>query len=100
MIKELNKLSGSNGCLVAVIVLILVVLFLGINALIVMWLWNWVIVGIFGLKMITAWEALGLYLLSGMLFKSSVSQLSDIMIECSKDRTSMLHSPDSYCKVT
>lgn len=70
----MNGITANNLPWVLVAVLVVVAIFLGINALIVMWLWNWVIVGIFGLKMITAWEALGLYLLSGFLFKSSVSQ--------------------------
>lgn len=71
--RELNKLSGSNGCLAGMIVLVLIVAYLGINALIIMWLWNWVMVAVFGLKLITAWEALGLFVLSNMFFKSWIT---------------------------
>lgn len=38
-----------------------------------MWLWNWLMVGLFGLPVIGFWEAVGLYLLSNILFKSSTS---------------------------
>jgi len=36
----------------------------------VMWLWNGLMPVIFGLPIITAWQALGLTILSGFLFKS------------------------------
>jgi hypothetical protein len=42
-------------------------------ALPVMWLWNWLFPEIFGLQTITFWQALGLLVLCGALFKSSSS---------------------------
>jgi high-affinity Fe2+/Pb2+ permease len=36
----------------------------------VMWLWNWLMPAIFGLPIITFWQAVGLLVLSHMLFKS------------------------------
>ena len=36
-------------------------------------LWNWLMTKIFGLINITIWEALGLTLLSGILFGNSIS---------------------------
>jgi hypothetical protein len=39
----------------------------------VMWLWNAFIPDIFGLKEISFWQAFGLSLLSGILFRSSNS---------------------------
>lgn len=39
----------------------------------VMWLWNWLIVDIFQLIKIDFWQALGLNILCGILFKSSSS---------------------------
>ena len=39
----------------------------------VKWLWNWLMPEIFGLQKITAWQALGLLLLSGFLFRTSSS---------------------------
>lgn len=39
----------------------------------VMLLWNWLMPVIFGLTKLTFWQALGLNLLSGFLFKNSTS---------------------------
>ena len=39
----------------------------------IMWLWNWLVPSIFGLRTITCWEALGLSLLSGFLIKPTIS---------------------------
>lgn len=36
-----------------------------------MWLWNWLMPDIFGLKTINEWQALGLLALSSILLKSS-----------------------------
>ena len=38
-----------------------------------MWLWNWLMPSIFGLRTINLWESLGLLLLTGFLFRSSSS---------------------------
>lgn len=46
-------------------------------ALPVMLLWNWLIPVIFGLPSISFWQALGLSLLSSLLFKSSSSSSSN-----------------------
>ena len=42
----------------------------------VMWLWNWLMPVIFGLIEIDFWQALGLNLLAGFLFRSSNSASS------------------------
>lgn len=39
----------------------------------VMWLWDWLMPELFGLKEITWLQALGITLLSGLLFRSSSS---------------------------
>ncbi|MFW6272701.1 MAG: hypothetical protein ACOC2U_02840 [bacterium] len=36
-----------------------------------MWLWNWLMPTIFGLTKITFWQALGINILSGLLFGKS-----------------------------
>jgi len=41
------------------------------------WLWNWLMPLIFGLTKITFWQALGLNLLCGMLFKSNSSTIKN-----------------------
>lgn len=35
------------------------------------WLWNWLMTDLFSLQTITVWQALGINLLSGFLFKGS-----------------------------
>jgi hypothetical protein len=51
----------------------LVVVAAVLMALPTMWLWNWLMPTIFGLIKIGFWQALGLNLLAGILFKSSSS---------------------------
>ena len=54
-----------------VFVAVFIILFFSfISAWFVMLLWNWLIPAIFGLKVITFWQAFGLNLLSGLLLKS------------------------------
>lgn len=59
---------------------VVVVLFLGFVALLMglplMWLWNWLMPGLFGLKTIGFWQAVGLNFLSSILFKSSSASSS------------------------
>lgn len=60
---------GSTGEAVAKLFLILILITL------ILWLplyllWNWLMPEIFGLTEITMWQALGLMLLSSILFKS------------------------------
>lgn len=38
--------------------------------LIVMWLWNWIMPDVFGLKELTYWQAWGIVLLAHILFKA------------------------------
>ena len=51
------------------VALILCVLF----AFPTMWLWNWLMPALFGITKITFWQALGINLLSEILFKSTSS---------------------------
>lgn len=46
----------------------LVVLFIALFGFIVMWLWNWLMPALFGLKTIGYWQALGLFILGKILF--------------------------------
>jgi hypothetical protein len=62
------------GMISVVVVMIIVVACL--LAFPVKWLWNWIMPILFNLKEITAWQALGLTLLCGLLFKSTVSNQS------------------------
>lgn len=47
-----------------------VVLITLLMALPVMWLWNWLMPELFGMTTITFWQALGISMLSSLLFKS------------------------------
>jgi hypothetical protein len=37
-----------------------------------MYVWNWIVPSIFGLRYITFWEAVGLNILTGILFRNSI----------------------------
>ena len=54
----------ARGIRIAIIGIIALVLF----GFVVMWMWNWLMPSIFGLRLITFWQALGLVILSKILF--------------------------------
>jgi hypothetical protein len=54
--------------LAAVVTLGFVALILGLP---LMWLWNWIMPELFYLDTITFWQAVGLNLLTGILFRSN-----------------------------
>lgn len=58
--------TDAFSLLIATLIAIAVVALLSV---IVMWLWNWIAVGLFGLPVVGFWEAFGIWLLSGILFK-------------------------------
>ena len=45
--------------------------------LVVMWLWNWLMPGIFNLPEITYWQAVGVFILCHLLFKSHLGHGKD-----------------------
>lgn len=67
-------MEGFVKGLVLVITFMAIVVLMGLfMAWPVMLLWNWLIPSIFGLKVLTFWEAWGVMMLSSFLFKSSSS---------------------------
>ena len=60
--------------LAAILVVILIAVILGFP---LMWLWNWLMPGIFNLPEITFWQALGLNALSTILFKQNINTKKD-----------------------
>jgi hypothetical protein len=63
-----------NNVLEAVLLIVgLIVLAAILLALPLQLLWNWLMPTIFNLPMITFWQALGLNIMSGILFKSNVN---------------------------
>ena len=63
-----NIIETIGSVLAAILMIVLVALILGFP---LMWLWNWLMPGIFNLPEITFWQALGLNALSAILFKST-----------------------------
>lgn len=66
-VKDLTGMEALTGCLLVIVIMIL---WAFVMALPVMWLWNWIMPMLFGLKTLTWVEALGVNLLCGFLFKS------------------------------
>lgn len=67
---DLTGMEALVGCLAMIAIM---VLWAFVMALPVMWLWNWLMPMLFGLKTLTWVEALGVNLLCGFLFKGSYS---------------------------
>lgn len=65
--------------------LIVGILFIGLTSLIVMgaplmYVWNWIVPSIFGLRYITFWEAIGLNILSHLIFSQILSPIKLIAL--------------------
>lgn len=65
--------------------LIIGLLLIGLTSLIVMgaplmYAWNWIVPSIFGLRYITFWEAIGLNILSHLIFGQTLSPLKLIAL--------------------
>lgn len=61
----MEKAIGLLVVYVGVVVLVSVVL-----GVVTMWLWNWLMPELFGLPLIGFWQAVGINLLSNILFKT------------------------------
>jgi hypothetical protein len=59
-----------------IVALVFVAIFSLILAFPVMWLWNWIMPAVFGLIKITFWQALGINLLCGFLFRGTTTAKS------------------------
>ena len=65
--------------------LVIGILFIALTSLIVMgaplmYLWNWIVPSIFGLRYITFWEAIGLNMIAHLLFSQTLSPLKLITL--------------------
>lgn len=65
----MNIVLKALAAIVGIVVLVLLFSFL--FSLPVFWLWNWLCPALFGLPTITVWQAWGLLMLCGFLFRSS-----------------------------
>lgn len=72
-----NNKSYKYGCLVFLVTLVVLLLFGFIYSAIIMWIWNAVIVALFGLPFISYWQAFGLYILCNILFKNTINVRSE-----------------------
>ena len=69
-IKIMEKLLVVLGAIMLICIIAIVM------SLPTMWLWNWLMPVIFGLVKINFWQALGLNLLTGILFRSTYNDTS------------------------
>ena len=58
----------AHGILRVPVILVLISLALTLFSFVVKWLWNWLMPGLFGLHVISFWQALGVLVLSKILF--------------------------------
>lgn len=65
---------------------LIVIIYYFIAGLIVMLLWNWLLPSIFGLKVISYWEACGLILLINFLFSRTFIRKYIMRRNCEKER--------------
>ena len=72
IIETIGSVIGS--ILIAILMVVLVAAILGFP---LMWLWNWLMPGIFNLPEITFWQALGLNALSSILIKPTIKTNKD-----------------------
>lgn len=68
--------SFLENVIALILVAVAAVLLYALAALPVMWLWNWLMPELFGLQTVNFWQALGLLVLCGALFRSSSSSSS------------------------
>jgi hypothetical protein len=69
-----NIIETIGSILTAILLIVLVAAILGLP---LMWLWNWLMPGIFNLPEITFWQALGLNALSTILIKPTINTKKD-----------------------
>ena len=72
-----NNKNYEYGCLIFLATLDVLLLFGFIYSAIIMWIWNAVIVALFGLPFISYWQAFGLYILCNILFKNTTNVRSE-----------------------
>ena len=66
--KKIEKESEAEACGTCLAALAALA-WMGLKPALIMWLWNWIAVSMFGAPYIGYWEALGLNLLTGLLFR-------------------------------
>lgn len=67
-----NK-SSNIGCGMIILLFIVLIILTFIYSGILMWVWNMIMPVLFGLPIISFWQALGIYIISNILFKGTSS---------------------------
>ena len=65
--------SNDIGCGTVILIIIGLIALLFLGPAITMWLWNWIAVSLFGLLVISYWQAFGLQWLCHILFGHTVT---------------------------
>lgn len=68
-----NKFGEAIGLVISALVVIVIIA--AVTAYPIKWIWNWLATDLFGLRTISALEALGLSVLSGLLFGTRSSSV-------------------------
>lgn len=72
-----NK-NSNMGCGLIISFFIVLIILAFIYSGILMWVWNIIMPILFGLPVISFWQALGIYIISNILFKSSNGVRGDL----------------------
>lgn len=67
-----NK-SSNIGCGMIILLFVVLIILTFIYSGILMWVWNMIMPALFGLPIISFWQALGIYIISNILFKGTNS---------------------------
>lgn len=67
-----NK-SSNIGCGMIILLFVVLIILTFIYSGILMWAWNMIMPVLFGLPIISFWQALGIYIISNILFKGTSS---------------------------
>ncbi|MEW6320350.1 MAG: hypothetical protein AB1635_04605 [Acidobacteriota bacterium] len=67
-IREEVRRTVAKKVAIGVALFIAFAMFIVIGGFVVRWLWNWLVPDLFGVRAVTFWEALGLLLLSRIMF--------------------------------
>src|SRR3989338_5870538 len=74
-----HKMRGKNPAAIAGLILLGIIAIVGLAILfgfVIMWLWNWLMPELFGLPVVTYWQAVGLFILFKILIGGCVGHRS------------------------
>ena len=94
-----HKMRGKHPATIAVLIVFGIIAIVGLAILfgfVIMWLWNWLMPELFGLPLLTYWQAVGLFILLKILIGGcgGSSSSSSKKYEDSCDKESKKHRND------